>query len=201
MEYLYVCHFSNGHIKVGRSIDPKARIAVHVDRVACVGIELVEHRTFKCVGQSAPAEAELIERCTQIASKRNKSEWFEGLDYLDVVLWAQDCSIKKCADQMNLKDNAHRALLLAIEAAGGQAALAKQLTGVAGQSTVGNWVMRGNGAPIEYCAGIELCTGIVRRELCPESWGDIWPELINDQNPWPTPAATAPEAIKTVVIY
>jgi len=24
-EYLYVCHFSNGHIKVGRSISPKSR--------------------------------------------------------------------------------------------------------------------------------------------------------------------------------
>ncbi len=27
MQYLYVCHFSNGHIKVGRSIEPTARIA------------------------------------------------------------------------------------------------------------------------------------------------------------------------------
>jgi len=34
MEYLYVCHFSNGHIKVGRSIHPKSRIASHADRVA-----------------------------------------------------------------------------------------------------------------------------------------------------------------------
>ena len=31
MEYLYVCHFSNGHIKVGRSIDPKSRIASHAN--------------------------------------------------------------------------------------------------------------------------------------------------------------------------
>ncbi len=30
MNYLYVCLFSNGHIKVGRSINPMARIA---DRV------------------------------------------------------------------------------------------------------------------------------------------------------------------------
>lgn len=33
-EYLYVCHFSNGHIKVGRSVHPKSRIASHADRVA-----------------------------------------------------------------------------------------------------------------------------------------------------------------------
>lgn len=42
MEYLYVCHFSNGHIKVGRSIDPRARIAAHADRVACMGVEFVD---------------------------------------------------------------------------------------------------------------------------------------------------------------
>lgn len=27
MQFLYVCHFSNGHIKVGRSVDPQSRIA------------------------------------------------------------------------------------------------------------------------------------------------------------------------------
>lgn len=88
MEYLYVCHFSNGHIKVGRSIDPQSRIAAHVDRVACVGIELVEHHVVGCVGHSHPAEAALIERCADAAKKRNKSEWFEGLDYLCVCEWS-----------------------------------------------------------------------------------------------------------------
>jgi len=34
MSHLYVCHFSSGHIKVGRSIDPVARVAQHADRVA-----------------------------------------------------------------------------------------------------------------------------------------------------------------------
>ncbi len=29
MSHLYVCHFSSGHIKVGRSIDPVARVAQH----------------------------------------------------------------------------------------------------------------------------------------------------------------------------
>lgn len=90
MEYLYVCHFSNGHVKVGRSIHPKSRIAAHADRVACVGIELIEHQIFECVGHSAPAESALIERCTELATKRNKSEWFEGLDFLDVCDAAHD---------------------------------------------------------------------------------------------------------------
>lgn len=83
MNYLYVCHFSNGHIKVGRSINPMARIASHEDRVSCLGVELVEHRIFECVGHVVPAEAELIRRCGEVASKTNKNEWFEGLDFLE----------------------------------------------------------------------------------------------------------------------
>ena len=81
MEYLYVCHFSNGHIKVGRSIDPKSRVAQHADRVACIGVELVEHQFFECIGDILQAEYALIDLCATTASRRNKSEWFEGLDY------------------------------------------------------------------------------------------------------------------------
>ena len=87
-EYLYVCHFSNGHIKVGRSISPKARIASHTDRVGCLGVNLVSHHIAKCVGPSTPAEAALIEKCTNLTSKRNKNEWFEGLDYETVCAHA-----------------------------------------------------------------------------------------------------------------
>lgn len=84
MEYLYVCHFSNGHIKVGRSIDPKSRIAAHAERVACLGVEMIEHHIAECTGRSAPAEQHLIKKCIDLSTGRNKSEWFSGLDYLEV---------------------------------------------------------------------------------------------------------------------
>jgi len=90
-EYLYVCHFSNGHIKVGRSVSPKSRIASHADRVACLGVELVEHHIVECVGKSSEAETILIEYCSESAKKRNRSEWFEGLDYLDACDAANKC--------------------------------------------------------------------------------------------------------------
>jgi hypothetical protein len=92
MHYLYVCHFSNGHIKVGRSINPMARIASHQDRVSCLGIELVEHQIFECVGHVIQAEAELIRRCSEFARKTNKAEWFEGLDFLDACEFANAAS-------------------------------------------------------------------------------------------------------------
>lgn len=93
MSHLYVCHFSNGHIKVGRSIDPMARIATHAERVSCVGIELVEHAIFECAGLDAPAEAQLIRKCKDAAIAVNKNEWFVGLDFNDVVAWANAAAL------------------------------------------------------------------------------------------------------------
>jgi DNA-binding XRE family transcriptional regulator len=90
MESLYVCHFSNGHIKVGRSIDPTARIAQHADRVACMGIELIEHAVFECDGTAAPRETLLISRCADAARARFQNEWFARLDYQDVCVWAHE---------------------------------------------------------------------------------------------------------------
>lgn len=91
-QYLYVCHFSNGHIKVGRSVHPQSRIASHAERVACFGIELVEHYIVECTGHGAPAETKLIGHCSGLASKRHKSEWFEGLEYLDICEFANACA-------------------------------------------------------------------------------------------------------------
>lgn len=92
MEYLYVCSFSNGHIKVGRSNNPESRISQHVDRVSCLGIKLIDKFIVECVGLSAPSETALINRCVDTAEKRNKSEWFEGLSFDDVCAWALDAS-------------------------------------------------------------------------------------------------------------
>jgi hypothetical protein len=103
MESLYVCLFSNGHIKVGRSIDPQARIASHVDRVSCVGVELAAHITVECAGASEPREASLIGRCAEAATRRFKNEWFDGLDFAVVSEWAREAAALSDED-MRLPD-------------------------------------------------------------------------------------------------
>jgi DNA-binding transcriptional regulator YdaS (Cro superfamily) len=55
----------------------------------------------------------------------------------------------------------------AVEAAGGQSALARALG--KRQSTVWDWVKRGN-VPAEHVAGIEAATGIPRHVLRPDLW-------------------------------
>ena len=64
----------------------------------------------------------------------------------------------------------------AFEAAGGPSKLAREL-GMSAQA-VCNWRARG-GAPIEYCAAIEKATNgaVTRRDLRPDDWQRIWPEL------------------------
>jgi len=89
MDYLYVCLFSNGLIKVGRSIDPISRVAVHADRVSCVGVHLLEYRCFLCGDQTPKRELQLIDACASAATDRFLNEWFEGLDFQDVCRWAE----------------------------------------------------------------------------------------------------------------
>ncbi len=47
--------------------------------------------------------------------------------------------------------------------------------------------------PAEYCAGIERGTSgaFPRRDLRPDDWGDIWPELIDAEHPWPAKQESA----------
>lgn len=172
MHYLYVCHFSNGHIKVGRSIHPKSRIAAHADRVACVGIELIEFHLAECVGHSTPAEDALIKRCAGAATNRNKNEWFEGLDYFDVCEWADECSQIYIEYQIinktqNVGKNAH--IDSAIKAMGGPSEVARKLD-LHKPSTVYQWRVQGR-IPAKYCPLIEEETGIP----C---------EALNEDIPW-----------------
>ncbi len=92
MEYLYACHFSNGHIKVGRSISPIACIEAHTDRVACLGVTLERHHMAMCVGNVIACEAALIARCAQFADGQHKNEWFAGLVFSTVRQWVDECA-------------------------------------------------------------------------------------------------------------
>lgn len=182
MQYLYVCLFSNGHIKVGRSINPESRIAAHADRVSCMGIELVEHKTFPCVGHVIPAEAELIDFCASKASKVNKNEWFVGVDFLDACEAAEVASAKTSECQES--DRADRSpgaasLERAISALGGVSQLASAI-GV-GQSAISNLVARGGAPSPANCVAIEKATSgaVTRKDLRPDDWQSIWPELAN----------------------
>ena len=93
------------------------------------------------------------------------------------------CTITNVTSRKCLPDNHERdklqnmkALTKAIDKAGSQAELAR-LIGAAGQSTVGNWLHRGGIVPVEYCARVEKATGVTRKELRPDDYWLIWPDL------------------------
>lgn len=122
MEYLYACHFSNGAIKVGRSIDPASRIATHVERVACVGIELVEHQALPCIALSVSAERALLDKCRTAAGRTLATEWFDGLSFIDVCEWMHELCI---ADSIPAPIGANAAATKVIEALGDTAEVAR----------------------------------------------------------------------------
>lgn len=81
MNAIYVCHFNNGIIKVGKSKNPEGRIKSHCERVSCLGVSLIEKYVATSVRASYLSERELIQFCAAAATNRIKSEWFEGLDF------------------------------------------------------------------------------------------------------------------------
>jgi DNA-binding transcriptional regulator YdaS (Cro superfamily) len=65
----------------------------------------------------------------------------------------------------------------------GSAAKLAGLIGVS-QQTLSNWKDRG--VPIERCVSIESATGgeVTRKELRPDDWQAIWPELAEPDPKW-----------------
>jgi DNA-binding transcriptional regulator YdaS (Cro superfamily) len=83
------------------------------------------------------------------------------------------------------------ALTEATKQAGGVSALAAAI-GVT-QSAVSNWRSRGGYVPPEHCASIEHATSgaVTRRDLRPDDWHRIWPELVTPEFPAPPEAKAA----------
>lgn len=75
---------------------------------------------------------------------------------------------------------------------GSQSKLAK-LLGVS-QQNISYW--RAAGVPVEHCAAIEIATegAVTRRDLRPDDWQKIWPELADLELNTPHPSATRPPA-------
>ena len=76
----------------------------------------------------------------------------------------------------------------AIDSLGGVTAVAR-LCGVKPPS-VWEWKRRGS-IPIERCAAIERATGgaVTRKDLRPDDWARIWPELDDTNHPAPVEEA------------
>ncbi|MFM9922729.1 YdaS family helix-turn-helix protein [Variovorax sp. H27-G14] len=83
------------------------------------------------------------------------------------------------------------ALLRAAEICGGITKLAIALS--VGQSVVSNWKTRATLIDAVYCVSIERLTfgEVGRKQLRPEDWADIWPELASVAERTPEPEAKA----------
>lgn len=87
------------------------------------------------------------------------------------------------------------ALDRAIEIVGGVSALASALR--TSQPRVSQWRKRGTLIDAKECVAIERATAgaVTRRDLRPDDWAEIWPELAD------SPAGAAPVAIESEVMH
>lgn len=88
---------------------------------------------------------------------------------------------------------------LAAAALGSQAALAERL-GVT-RGAVNQWKDSRRLVPLEHCAAIEIATAgaVTRRDLRPDDWHRIWPELVTAEFPAPTPGAALNQAAQPAI--
>ena len=61
---------------------------------------------------------------------------------------------------------------------------------------VTQWKNGARSVPIDRAAQIDRATdgAVTRRDLRPDDWGDIWPELVDDEHPWIARGAAAKDA-------
>lgn len=74
-----------------------------------------------------------------------------------------------------------KAIDIAVDRLGGVGRLAAAI-GVT-QAAVSNWRARGSSPDAIHCTAIERATGgaVTRRDLRPDDWAQIWPELAQGQ--------------------
>jgi DNA-binding transcriptional regulator YdaS (Cro superfamily) len=60
------------------------------------------------------------------------------------------------------------------------------------KGAVNQWKDQGRCVPLEHCVAIERATGgaVTRRDLRPDDWHRIWPELVTEAHPEPVDSAT-----------
>lgn len=163
MSHLYACLFSTGVIKVGRAAVPSQRIRQHADRVACMGVQLVESRIFDCVGEVHLAESAVLDRCRLYASKQFKREWFEGLQFSLVCEWLEE---EASRGYQRAQINAHAPSELSIDP---QEDRRFKCSWEDGKHT---WI---DEAPHE----VLWPDALMRWDLRQTDWHQIWPELID----------------------
>lgn len=160
MDSLYVCLFSNGCVKVGRSKNADRRIAQHAVQLSCFRIDLIGSAVFECCGAMQVAESRALRKCREVAAETRGDEWFYGIDF-DLA-----CEIAKHAasgTDHHERYSGASALVRAIDVMGGMTNLAKAIGGNTKSQTIANWIKRG--VPAERCVMIEKITGVRCEEL------------------------------------
>jgi hypothetical protein len=87
--HVYICLFSEGTIKVGRSDSSlQSRLTSHTATADIFNISMVTHKAFACV-DSRVTEKALIKWCESNCSRSSGREWFSGISFNECVANAE----------------------------------------------------------------------------------------------------------------
>ncbi|MFI9598972.1 GntR family transcriptional regulator [Streptomyces sp. NPDC052043] len=86
--YIYVLRFNVGIVKVGFTASPGRRMSDYRSTLSPFGISITDYWVSEPHGQAEDNEALLLTFCRARAAQANKSEYFKGIDYGEVVAFA-----------------------------------------------------------------------------------------------------------------
>lgn len=87
-DYLYLCLFDNGTIKIGRTRSINQRITTHIGFADRFGIKMIRHESIVC-SNSKKAEKDLIQWCQKNSSHVSGREWFQGILFDECFSYAK----------------------------------------------------------------------------------------------------------------
>jgi hypothetical protein len=168
MNYLYACLFSTGVIKIGRAKNAGKRIRQHTERVSCLGVTLQASESVACADDPVAAESALIRRCQETAGVRHKREWFDDLEFSDVVDWMRQEAAIARVRPVNENGIGGMHKTKAVELLGGTASAAAEAVGIT-PAAISQW-------PDELPPRLvdRVLAALVR--LRPDDWAQLWPE-------------------------
>lgn len=94
--HIYVIAFESGTLKVGRAADGLSRLATHRREAGRHGVEVVDEWCSPPCGENTAVlhEQSLLTFCASKGRLRAGAEYFEGVDFVEVVQFAEELIAK-----------------------------------------------------------------------------------------------------------
>lgn len=102
--YIYVVEFNNGSLKVGRTANPRARLAHHRDHAKSFGIVCLKGWISPLHEEQVSNERDLISLMNRRGGRARRREFFAGVQFKDAVAMARTLPFTPVDSERHLRE-------------------------------------------------------------------------------------------------